>query len=99
SVEHDGGRAARAGHCGGGTGGGDQDGRGGGASGRNWTQGGVGFGGNFSWHSAVLRAGRTTRRAHGQDGGRATRFHDGAAGDHDCVSERYRTDHGGCERG
>src|ERR1700687_2865344 len=47
SVEHDGGRAARAGHCGGGTGCGDHDGRAGRTSGRNWTQGGVGFGGDF----------------------------------------------------
>ena len=94
-VEHDGGLAARAGHCGGGAGGGDHDGRAGRTSGRNWTQSGGGAGGNVSGHSAVLRAGRTAGVAHGQDGGRGTRVPAGVAGDHDCVSERRRPDHGG----
>ena len=95
ALSDDGGLAARAGHCGGGAGGGDHDGRAGRTSGRNWTQGSGGVGGDFSGHSAVLRAGRAAGVAHGQDGGRGTRVPAGVAGDHDCFSERCRSDHGG----
>jgi len=76
-------------------GGGDHDERTGRTSGRNWTQGSGGFGGDLSGRSAVLRAGRAAGGAHGQDGGRGTRVHAGVAGDHDCFSERCRPDHGG----
>jgi len=69
SVDHHGGLAARAGHCRGGAGGSNHDGRAGRTSGRNWTQGSGGVGRDFSGHSAVLRAGRTAGVAHGQDGG------------------------------
>ena len=67
-ADHGGGCAAGTGHCGGGAGRGDHDGRAGRTSGGDRREGGGGAGGHVSRHSAVLRRGGAAELEHEQDG-------------------------------